>query len=369
VRIETIDVYRVAMPLVYPFRTAYGDSDLIESVLVKLTSEGKVGWGEGTSWAVPNYSPECARAQYIISRDFVAPLLLGEDVESGDELQERLASIKGNFFAKATFDMAWWDLHAKRLGKPLWRVIGGEDPVVDVGADFGVMETLDLLIETIGTALSRGYKRVKLKFRPGWDVNMVAAVRGTFPDAVFHIDCNSAYTLDDLPMFRELDRYGLAMIEQPLMFDDLIDHAALRQQVETPICLDESITSLGKARKAIQVGACDWINIKPPRVGGLTNAIKIHNLAMAQGVPCWVGGMLESALGASHCLALATLPNNLYPADVFPTSRYFERDLGSPPMEHSGVSQFTASSEPGVGVAPDPEMLRRESIEHVAFGA
>jgi O-succinylbenzoate synthase len=239
--------------------------------------------------------------------------------------------------------------------------------VVDVGADFGVMETLDLLIETIAEAVDHGYKRVKLKFRPGWDLDMVAAVRAAFPDLVCHVDCNSAYTLDDMSLFEALDEYGLAMIEQPLMFDDLIDHATLQSRLETPICLDESITSVSKARKAIQIEACRWINIKPPRVGGLTNAIAIHDLAQRQGVPCWVGGMLESAVGASHCLALATLPNFKYPADVFPSARFFTRDLGHPPMVHSGPSQFRASDVPGVGAAPDPEMLARETIEQATI--
>ena len=366
-RIEQIDIYRVAMPLVYPFRTAYGDADVIESVLVRMTAQDAEGWGEGTSWAFPAYSSECARAQFIISRDFVAPFLLGEDVASGEDLQQRLSSIKGNFFAKATFDMAWWDLHAKLRGVPLWQAIGGVNRTVDSGADFGVMETIENLIETIGVAVQRGYGRVKLKFRPGWDVNMVSAVRAAFPETVFHVDCNSAYTLADTKMFQELDQYNLAMIEQPLMYDDLIDHATLQAQIKTPICLDESITSLSKARKAIQIGACRWINIKPPRVGGLTNAIAIHDLAQQEGVPCWVGGMLESAVGASHCLALATLPNFKYPADVFPSERFFERDLGYPAMQHSGPAQFAASLEPGLGVAPDPEMLQREMLEKVTL--
>lgn len=368
-RIDAIDIYRVQMPLVYPFRTAYGDADTIGSVLVRLRSGGQCGWGEGTSWTAPNYSPECAAAQFIVSREFVAPLLLGQEVGAGAELQERLASIKGNYFAKAAFDMAWWDLHARSLGQPLWRVIGGKSPVVTSGADFGVMESVELLIHTIGVAVRQGYKRVKLKFRPGWDVAMVAAVRAAFPDTTFHVDCNSAYTLADAPMFKELDRYGLAMIEQPLAHDDLIDHAALQAQLATPICLDESITSAHKARKAIQIGACRWINVKPPRVGGLTNALAIHDLCQSAGIPCWVGGMLESAVGVAHCLALATLPNFSYPADIFPSERFFRRDLGVPAMAHSGPSEFTASSAPGIGVAPDPEMLERLTIERAALAA
>ena len=362
-RIDAIELFRVAMPLVYPFRTAFGDDDTIESVLVRFESDGVSGWGESAPWRSPAYSPECAATQFVVSRDFIAPTLLGQDIGSGDEVQGRLATIKGNPFAKAGFDLAWWDLHAKQLGEPLWQVIGGVNPVVDAGADFGIMESIDALLEAIQGAVDDGYKRVKLKYRPGWGLEMVDAVRGAFPDTTIHIDCNSAYSLDDLDMFKQLDRYGLAMIEQPLAHDDLIDHATLQKTIETPICLDESITSVDKARKAIQIGACRWVNIKPGRVGGITNARKIHNVCRDAGVPCWIGGMLESAVGASHCLALATLPNIRYPSDIFPTTRFYKTDLAAPPMEHSAPSQFTATDQPGIGVEPVPEMLDEFTLE------
>ncbi|MCP4642804.1 MAG: o-succinylbenzoate synthase [bacterium] len=368
-RIETIELIRVAMPLVYPFRTAFGNTETVESVLVRLTSGGIDGWGEAASWQYPAYSPECAAAQFLVSRDIIAPLLLGEDicngrkVCSGRNVQSRLTGIKGNPFAKAGFDLAFWDLNAKHLHQPLWRLIGGQRIVVDAGADFGIMGSIDQLIDAIQGAVDAGYKRVKLKYRPGWDLDMVAAVRERFPDTTFHIDCNSAYSLDDLDMFKELDRFGLAMIEQPLAHDDLIDHATLQAAIKTPICLDESITSPAKARKAIQIGACKWVNIKPGRVGGITNALAIHDLCRDAGVPCWIGGMLESAIGASHCLALATLPNIHYPSDIFPTDRFFERDLGTPPMVHSAASQFSPKPDPGIGAVPDPEMLERCTIE------
>ncbi len=198
---------------------------------------------------------------------------------------------------------------------------------------------------------------------------MVAAVRAAYPKTVFHIDCNSGYTLDALPMFRKLDRYNLAMIEQPLAHDDLIDHAKLQRKISTPICLDESITSVDKARKAIQSGACRWINIKPGRVGGLTNAVAIHNLCEGSGIPCWVGGMLESAVGARHCAALATLPNFKYPADIFPSERFYKRDLAYPPMMLSMPSQVMLLPTPGVGSLPDPDELERLSIEKAVLRA
>ena len=368
-KIDSIEIVRVAMPLVYPFRTAFGDDDTIESVLVRVSSGEQYGWGESASWKYPAYSPECSIGQFIVSRDFIAPLLLGRDICSGQALQERLSGIKGNYFAKAAFDLAWWDLHAKCLGKPLWKVLGGKDPTVEVGADFGVMESVDLLIETIASANRQGYKRIKLKYRPGWGLDMIEAVRKAFPDIVVHIDCNSAYTLDDLDMFKRLDRYDLAMIEQPLPHDDLMDHATLQAHIYTPVCLDESITSPDKARKAIQIKACRWVNIKPGRVGGITYALSIHHICQEAGIPCWIGGMLESAVGASHCLALATLPNIRYPSDIFPSERFYKKDLSAPPMKHSAPSLFRASMNPGVGAEPDPDALTECALERVVLEA
>jgi len=367
VRIESIDIVRVSMPLVYPFKTACGDEYTNESVLVRLASGDDYGWGEAASGKDPSYSPEYSAGQYMLSRDLITPMLLGKEMVSGKDLRSALSNIKGNPFAKAAFDTAWWDLHAKQKGEPLWRILGGRSPVVDAGADFGIMDTVDELIETIRTAREAGYKRIKLKFRPGWDITMVREVRGSFPDMTFHIDCNSAYTLDDIEMFTELDRYRLAMIEQPLSHDDLIDHAVLQERIETPICLDESITSPDKARKAAQIGACRWINIKPGRVGGITNALEIHDICQEAGITCWIGGMLESAVGAAHCLALATLPNIRYPSDIFPSERFYERDIGVPPMRHSAPSQFTAPDVPGIGVEPDDEALEMFALERVSM--
>ena len=366
-KIERIEIYRVSMPLIYPFRTAFGNDDAIESVLVRLLAGEAYGWGEAAPWKVPAYSPECAATQFVMARDFIAPRLLGQELTTGANLQERLSFIKGNPFAKAAFDLAWWDLHARSQNEPLWRCIGGHSPHVVAGADFGVMETIDLLLETIQTAVEAGYQRVKLKYRPGWELEMVAAVRAAFPTLIMHVDCNSAYTLEALPMFQELDHYGLAMIEQPLMHDDLIDHARLQAHLETPICLDESITSLAKVRKAIEIKACRWVNIKPGRVGGITPAVEIHDLCQQAGIPCWIGGMLESAVGAAHCIALATLPNIRYPSDIFPTSRFYREDLGCPPIEHSGPSKFEASPSPGIGVEPHAGRLEEMALEKIVF--
>ena len=367
-RIDAIEIYRVSMPLVYPFRTAFSDEDAIESVLVRLRSGAACGWGEASPWRAPFFSSEWARGAFEVVRDWLAPQLLGSDLQSGEDLQRALAPVKGNYFAKASLDLAWWDLKARLEARPLWQVLGGRGPTAIVGADLGVMETLERLLGEIAAAQQAGFRRVKLKYRPGWELNLVRAVRAAFPDLVIHVDCNSAYTLADLPMFEELDRFNLAMIEQPLAHDDLADHAVLQARLRTPICLDESIVSLAKARQALSLKACGWVNIKLGRVGGLTNALAMHDLCQAAGIPCWVGGMLESALGQAHNIAFATLPNIQYPSDIFPTRRFYAEDLAEPGLELSGPSEITAPPGPGIGCEPNPERLERFQVEQVVLG-
>ena len=218
----------------------------------------------------PGYSAEFAAGAFELIKRWFAPALIGQEIDSGEALQQGLAHFRDNPFAKAALDMAWWALQSEMTGEPLHRLLGGDRDVVEVGADFGVAPTLDDLLANVGGAVEQRFARIKLKFRPGWDVNMVAAVRGAYPDAVIHIDCNSAYTLSDAAMFKELDQFNLAMIEQPLRHDDLVDHAKLAEQITTPICLDESLNSMARARQAIELGSCGWANIKPGRVGGLT---------------------------------------------------------------------------------------------------
>ncbi|MBM3262982.1 MAG: o-succinylbenzoate synthase [candidate division Zixibacteria bacterium] len=365
--ITSIELYHIAMPLLYPWRTAYGSDDVIESVIMRMNAGEMFGWGETTPLAMPTYSPEYTGGVYRVIRDILAPRLIGKEITSGEELQQQFFWIKGNFFAKGGLDAAWWDMEARRQGLPLWKLIGGTSPVIDVGADFGVQDSIDMLLGNIEKAVNTGFTRIKLKYCPGWDLDMIAAVRAAFPTMVFHIDCNSGYTLADAAMFKKLDRYELAMIEQPLMHDDLIDHAALQAQIETPVCLDESITSPEKTARAVKIGACRWVNIKPARVGGITRALRVNQICEEAGIPCWVGGMLESALGASVCKALASLANMKYPSDVFPSSRFYAEDLSRPSIALSGPSQMTLSDTPGVGAAPDPIRLERQTLDRVVI--
>jgi o-succinylbenzoate synthase len=331
-RIDRIDLFHVAMPLIYPWRTAYGEDAAVESVLCRLVSGSLEAWGEAAPFAAPCYSPEWAGGIFAVCRDWLAPAILHQDIASGEDLQQRLAIFKGNPFAKAVLDTGWWSLESKRTNTPLYRLLGGERDVIPVGADVGVMDTIDDLIRAIGPAVELGFPRLKLKFRPGWDREMLTAVRRTFPEIPTHIDCNSGYTLQDRRLLEWVDDQGLTMIEQPLRHDDLVDHAELQATLRTPVCLDESLTGVAHARQAVQLQACRYANIKPGRVGGLTVARQLHHIFQAAGIPCWVGGMLESAVGACHCISLATLDNFTYPADIFPSSRFYVEDLADPPI-------------------------------------
>lgn len=367
-RIDAIDLYHVRMPLIAPWRTAYGEDHHVESVLVAMHGGGQTAWGESCPLAAPCYSSEWAGGVFATLRAWLAPAIVGAQIGSGEELQERLAHFKGNRFAKAALDVTWWVLDAQLAGQPLHRRLGASRSAIDVGADFGVADSIGELLEAVARAVEAGFRRIKLKFRPGWDLPMLRAVRDRFATQTIHIDCNAGYRYDDAEMFCRLDDFALAMIEQPLAVDDLVDHARLQQIIRTPICLDESISSPELALQALDLGSCRYVNIKPGRVGGLTPALAIHDACHAAGVPCWVGGMLESAVGARICLALAMLDNFTYPADIFPSQRFFARDLGWPPLELStavdGTPQVVAPEVPGIGAEPDPDLLAAWTIAH-----
>ncbi|MCA9009316.1 MAG: o-succinylbenzoate synthase [Planctomycetaceae bacterium] len=360
-KIDRIDLFHVAMPLIYPWRTAYGEDAAIHSVLCRLSCGSCFGWGETAPFAAPCYSPEWAGGAFAVARDWLAPALIGKTLRSGSQLQQELRLFKGNPFAKAAFDTAWWSLYCQHENLLLHEALGATRTEVAVGADFGVMDSTDDLLDAIAGAVDEKFPRIKLKFRPGWDLPMLQAVRTRFPEQVFHIDCNSGYQLQDAPLFQQVDEFNLAMIEQPLAYDDLLDHARLQNQIRTPVCLDESIISTDRTRQALELSSCRFVNIKPGRVGGLTNAIAIHDLCHAAGVPCWVGGMLESAVGSAHCAALAMLDNFTYPPDIFPSSRFYVNDLAAPPLElHRNAEGVPAVSAPTR--LPEPIAARLKSL-------
>jgi O-succinylbenzoate synthase len=361
-RIDGVELYHVRMPLIYPWRTAYGEDPDIHSVLVKMVSGDTYGWGETTPLKAPCYSPEWAEGVFTLIKEFLARQIVGREIESANELLKLLEHFKGNPFSKAGLEIAFWVLKAKLDGKPLHQLLGGKSRPVEVGADFGVQDSIDILLKKIQLAVDEGYPRVKLKFRLGWDIDVLKAVRDSFPDFTFHIDCNASFTLKHLKLFKKVDRFELAMIEQPLHYTDLIDHAKLQRLIETPICLDESITDPKSAEQAIQLESCRYMNVKSGRVGGLLNAVKIHDMCEAAGVPCWVGGMLESAVGSGVSAELATLPNFKYPADIFPSKVNYVEDLASPEISLCYPGKVAVSTVPGIPYEPREDVLNDNAL-------
>jgi len=359
-RIDRMEVYYVVFPLIYPWRTAYGADPDVHTILVRLQSGNKTGWGETTPLYAPCYSPESSVGVYHTIREYFAPQIVGEDFPTARHIQERLKHFKGNYFSKAGIENAWWLLKAHMEEKPLHQLLGGTRKAVESGTAHGIKENLDMLMGAIQKGIDDGYKRTKLKFAKGWGLEMLKPVRANFPRHTFHIDCNSSFTLDDLPMFKKVDKLGLAMIEQPLPYDDLMEHAKLQAQMQTPICLDESIKSVRDMRLAIELKSCRYVNIKPPRVGGLQASVDIHNLAKENGIPAWVGGMLESSLGKGVNVELATLDNFVYPNDIGPSSRGIKEDITEPTLEFPGKEKiFKPSTVPGIPFLPSPAKLEK----------
>ncbi len=361
-KIDCIDVYYVSLPLVYPWRTAYGEDPSIHSVLVRMESEGQEGWGETTPLKAPAYTPESAMSVYHNIVEYVAPALVGKSFETAEDLLGAYSWIKGNPFAKAGPEIAWWMLQANIQNRPLHELIGGEFRKVEAGADFGVQDSIDMLLEKIQGAVDDGFKRVKLKVRPNWDLDMLQVVCSTFPQQTFHIDCNSGYSLDDIDFFKQVDKLGLAMIEQPLFHTDLLDHAELQRQIGTPVCLDESITSVRTFEWALKLESCQILNLKTGRVGGLSVTVKLHDMARDAGIPCWVGSMLESGVGAGILVELGTLGNFTYPGDLFPSQFFYRQDLTEQELVLNDDCTFTPSSVPGTPYKPVLERVKKAAL-------
>lgn len=366
-KIDSITLYKLDMPLRQPWTTAYGSDDTIRTMLVRICSGDYEGWGESSPLGGPTYSPEYCDGVYALAQKFIVPALLGQELNTPEELNRKLHFIKGNPFAKAAFDLAFWDLTSLRAGVPLWRYIGGSNASFQGGSDFGFQKSIDILLEKIADKVEVNSPRIKLKFGPGWELDVLQTVRKHFPDQVFHIDCNSAYTLDQLALFREVDELNLAMIEQPLYHDDLLDHAKLQRLIRTPVCLDESLTSPRKARQALELGSCKYFNLKPARVGGLTQTLEIMDLARKESVPCWIGGMLESGVGRMFLAALSTMDCCTYPGDVWAPSVEFFEDVLENEMAFTADGRYTLSGEPGAGIRVNHSLLQKLCVESCSF--
>jgi len=331
-KIERIELRHVSMPLVAPFETSFGVEREREAIILRLDSEGMVGWGECVAGGWPGYSYETVQTAWHLLEDHLSPLVLGQDISDVAGYRHRIAHLKGHPLAKAGLELALWDLLSRAAERSLMSMLGGERKRVAVGVSIGIQPSTAELVEIVGSFVEAGYPRVKLKIKPGRDVSDVRAVRQAFPELPLQVDANSAYDLGDAEVFESMDDLGLILIEQPLAEDDLVDHAKLQERLTTPICLDESILSARHARQALEIGACRIINIKPARVGGLREAVAIHDLCWAQEVPVWCGGMLETGIGRAANLALASLPGFTLPGDISATERYYHQDIAQPPF-------------------------------------
>ncbi len=345
------------LPLVEPFETSFGSIDTRLIFLVSVESEGETGWGEVVAAEEPLYSYETVGTALHVIRDYLAPAVLGEPLSDIGDLARRLGPFRGHNMAKAGLELAFMDLLARQKQQSLSQSIGGTRDRIPVGVSLGIQPSLDRLLERVDRYLGLGYQRIKLKIKPGWDISIVREVRRRHPEILLSVDANCAYTLADLDHLKSLDEFGLLMIEQPLDHDDLIDHAQLQAGIATPICLDESITGIASARQALALESCRLINIKIGRVGGYSQALAIHDLCYAKGIPVWCGGMLESGIGRAHNIALASLPGFVLPGDISASSRYFARDLIVPEVTVSSDGTVAAPSGPGLGFDVDVDYI------------
>jgi o-succinylbenzoate synthase len=366
VLIKQIEMRELRMRLLHPFETSFGSTQDRHVILVKVSDGAASGWGEVTAAEGPFYSYETWETAWHVLRDFVIPSVAGREVQAGD-FAGFVRGIRGHNMAKAGVETALWDLESKIKNVPLWKMLGGTREQIDCGVSIGIQPSIDKLLAKIDTEVKAGYRRIKIKIKPGWDVDVVRQVRAAFPEIRLMGDANSAYTLADVDVFRKMDRYNVMMFEQPLDHEDIIDHAELQKQIETPVCLDESIHSAADARKAIRIGACKIINIKLGRVGGHRQARAVHDVCREHGVPVWCGGMLESGIGRAHNVALSSLENFSLPGDVSASKRYWSEDIIEPPVEVSAQGQIAQSGGAGIGYTVKEDLIERLTVRSQVF--
>jgi O-succinylbenzoate synthase len=356
VKLTGVELLRVRMPLVAPFRTSFGTQSARELLLLRVvTSEGE-GWGECGAMAGPLYSSEYIDGVEHVLQAFLVPALLAAGDLTAYKVAPLLAKVKGHRMAKAALEMAVLDAELRAHGLSFGTALGSTTDSVPCGVSVGIMDSIPQLVDVVGGYLDAGYLRIKLKIEPGWDVEPVRAVRERFGDDILlQVDANTAYTLSDVPQLQRLDPFGLLLIEQPLEEEDVLGHAELARHLRTPICLDETVVSAASAAAAIRLGACRIVNIKPSRVGGYLEARRVHDVCAAHGIPVWCGGMLETGLGRAANVALASLPGFTLPGDTSASDRFYRTDITEPFVLEAG--RLPVPSGPGLGVTPIPERL------------
>jgi len=361
-KIEAITLREIRMPLVHFFETSFGRTTDRRILLLTLHTNGPEGWGECVAGEDPFYSEESIDTAWYAIERYLAPALLGHNVGKAADVPALLGKIRGHRMAKGALENALWDAEAQERQMPLWRLLGGTQTEIACGVSIGIQNSVEQLLEKIETELNAGYRRIKVKCKPGWDIDVFSRIRERWPDILLSCDANSAYTLEQIEHLRKFDQFGLLMIEQPLWHDDFYFHAQLQRQLKTSICLDESIHGRRDARAALELGACRIINIKVGRVGGFSEAVAVHNVARHNNIPVWCGGMLESGLGRSHNIALSTLPDFTLPGDVSASKRYWKEDIIDPAVEVSSQGFITVPQTPGRGFALKNDLIEKLTV-------
>src|ERR1700733_2484088 len=361
-KIEAITLREIQMPLVHFFETSFSRLYSRRILLVTVHSEGIDGWGESVVGEDPFYSSEWIESAWPTLTEYLIPALLGKKIESAREGPSLFAKVRAHRMAKAGIENALWDAEATQKQQPLWKLLGGTRKELPCGVSIGIQDSIEQLLDKIQIELAAGYRRIKVKVKPGWDVNVLEKIRSRWPDITLSCDANSAYTLDQVEHLRTFDQFNLLMIEQPLWDDDIFYHARLQKQLSTAICLDESIVGARTAAIALETGACRIINIKVGRVGGFAEARKIHDICLSQKIPVWCGGMLESGIGRAHNIALSTLENFSLPGDVSASRRYWKEDIIDPEVQVSPQGMIAISDQPGTGYRVKEDLIEKLTV-------
>jgi o-succinylbenzoate synthase len=367
-KITRVEILEIRIPLVAAFETSFGRTTIRRIVLVRAEAGGLTGWGEVTAGEGPFYSYETTETAWHILRDYLIPRTLGQEWASASDVAGSFCPIRGHNMAKAALENALWDIEAQTYGVPLAKLIGGTLEEIPCGVSIGIQNSVEELLDKIAREIAAGYQRIKVKIKPGWDIEVLDRIRAKFPRIALMADANSAYTLRDLPRLKLLDRFYLMMVEQPLGWEDMLDHAKLQREMATPLCLDESIHSADDARKAIELAACKIINIKLGRLGGYTGARQVHNVCSAKRVPVWCGGMLESGIGRVHNIAMSALPGFTLPGDVSASRRYWSEDIIDPEVEVSPQGTIRVPQTPGLGYAVNAVRIEKLTVRKESFG-
>src|SRR6266700_120415 len=367
--ISSIELREIRLPLIHFFETSFGRTTERRIILARIIdSEGADGWGECTAGEGPFYSEEWTETAWATLENFLAPMVVGQEIENAGAAYDLMKRVRGHRMAKAAIETAYWDVEAKRAGIPLWQYLGGVQTEIPCGVSIGIQDSPDALLEKIDKELAAGYQRIKIKIKPGWDLDIVRRVRARFPDIRLMCDANSAYTLADVALFKALDEFNLMMIEQPLAHTDMFDHAELQRQIKTPICLDESVHSTEDADHAIQLGSCRIINIKLGRVGGHAEAKRVENVCREKRIPVWCGGMLEAGIRRAHNIAMATLAGFTLPGDVSSSARYWEEDIVDPPVAVTARGTIIAPDRPGIGYDVNLTRIEKVTVRQETIG-